>query len=78
MSLFDRLVVTTLPVVPKFIVRRVASRYVAGEEIADAGRVVRELHEEGSVTTIDVLGEEVDDRELARTALEDEGLMVVE
>lgn len=71
MTLFDRLVVTTLPVVPKFIVRRVASRYVAGEEIADAGRVIRELDTEGAVTTIDILGEEVHDRELARTALEE-------
>ena len=71
MSLFDRLVVTTLPVVPKFIVRRVAARYVAGEELADAERVVRELQEEGAVTTIDVLGEEVRDRELARAALDE-------
>ena len=69
MSLFDRLVVTTLPVVPKFIVRRVASRYVAGEELADAGRVIQELDAEGAVTTIDILGEEVHDRQLAQTAL---------
>ncbi len=69
MTLFDRLVVTTLPVVPKFIVRRVASRYVAGEELSDAGRVIRELDAEGAVTTIDILGEEVHDRELARAAL---------
>ncbi len=69
MSLFDRLVVTTLPVVPKFIVRRVASRYVAGEQLADAGRVIRELDLEGAVTTIDILGEEVHDRRLAETAL---------
>ncbi len=71
MSLFDRLVVTTLPLVPKFIVGRVASRYVAGEELADAGRVIRELDAEGAVTTIDILGEEVHDRELARTALDE-------
>ncbi|MCP3958252.1 MAG: proline dehydrogenase [bacterium] len=69
MSLFDRLVITTLPVVPKLIVRRVASRYVAGEELDDAGRVIRELHAEGAVTTVDILGEEVHDRELARSAL---------
>ncbi len=71
MSLFDRLVVTTLPVVPKFIVGRVASRYVAGEELKDAGRVIRELDAEGAMTTIDILGEEVHDRELARQALKE-------
>ena len=71
MSLFDRLVVTTLPLVPKFIVGRVAARYVAGEELADAGRVIRELDAEGAVTTIDILGEEVHDRELAEKALDE-------
>ena len=78
MSLFDRLVVTTLPVVPKFIVRRVASRYVAGEELVDAARLIRELDTEGAVTTIDILGEEVHDRRLAQTALEEyRGLLAV-
>ena len=36
MSVFNRLLVTGLPAVPKPIVGRVASRYVAGEELADA------------------------------------------
>ncbi len=31
MSLFDKLIVGTLPMVPKFIVGRVAARYVAGQ-----------------------------------------------
>jgi hypothetical protein len=31
MSLLDTLVVKTLPLVPKSVVRRVAARYVAGE-----------------------------------------------
>ncbi len=78
MSLFDRLVVTTLPLVPKFIVGRVASRYVAGEELSDAGRVIRELHDEGAMTTIDILGEEVHDRELAQTALDEYRRLLVE
>lgn len=78
MSLFDRLVVATLPLVPKFIVGRVASRYVAGEEIADAGRAIRQLHDEGAMTTIDILGEEVHDRELAQAALEEYRNLLVE
>ncbi|MEM7354814.1 MAG: proline dehydrogenase family protein [Acidobacteriota bacterium] len=71
MSLFDRLVVTTLPVVPKFIVRRVASRYVAGEQLEDALRVVDELHGEGAMATVDLLGEEVTRREAATEALDE-------
>ena len=43
MSVFNRMLVTGLPAVPKPIVGRVASRYVAGEDLADAIRVVRTL-----------------------------------
>lgn len=58
-SLFDRLVVTTLPFVPRPIVRKVASRYVAGDTLEDAVRVVRELEREGAMATLDLLGESV-------------------
>ncbi len=70
MSLFDRLVVTTLPLVPKFIVGRVASRYVAGETLDDAIREIQRLASEGAVATIDLLGEEIDERAMASDALE--------
>ncbi len=71
MSLFDHLVVTTLPLVPKFIVGRVAKRYVAGETRDDAIRTVRELEAEGSMTTVDLLGEEITERAAATAALEE-------
>lgn len=62
-SLFDRLVVGTLPFVPKPIVRRFAIRYVAGETLDDAVRTVRALSAEGAMATVDVLGESVTRRE---------------
>lgn len=65
MSVFNRLLVTTLPLVPKAIVGRVASRYVAGESLDDAVRVIRNLNAEGAMATLDVLGEEVHEREKA-------------
>ena len=68
MSLFDRLVVSTLPLVPKFIVGRVAARYVAGEKLEDAIRVVRELNDEGAMATLDLLGEEIRQIDEARSA----------
>ncbi|MEM7587873.1 MAG: proline dehydrogenase, partial [Acidobacteriota bacterium] len=71
MSLFDRLIVTTLPVVPKFIVGRVAARYVAGETRDDAIRTVRELEVEGVMATLDLLGEEITERAAATAALEE-------
>jgi proline dehydrogenase len=59
----NALVVRTLPLVPKSIVRRIASRYVAGETIDQALDVVRSLNAEGCMATVDVLGEDVTRRE---------------
>lgn len=77
MSVFNRMLVTGLPAVPKPIVGRVASRYVAGEDLADAVRVIRDLNGQGAMATLDVLGEEVSEREKA-TAFVEEYLRVLE
>jgi proline dehydrogenase len=61
-SLLDRAVVTVLPAVPKPVVRRLSSRYIAGAGLDDALRVVRALNAAGKVATVDVLGEEVTQR----------------
>jgi len=71
MSVFNRMLVTGLPAVPKPIVGRVASRYVAGEDLAHAVRVVRDLNQQGAMATVDVLGEEVSGREKATAAVEE-------
>jgi proline dehydrogenase len=55
----NSLIVRTLPLVPKSVVRRVASRYVAGETLEDAVATVRALNAEGCMATLDVLGEDV-------------------
>ena len=59
MSLVDRAVVTLLPAVPKPLIRRISSRYIAGSELADARRVVAQLNAAGKLATVDVLGEEI-------------------
>ena len=66
MSIFDRAVAATLPLVPAPIVRKVASRYVAGENLADALAAVSRLNAEGASATLDVLGEDVTNREETR------------
>ena len=71
MSAFNRVLVTGLPVVPKPIVGRVASRYVAGETLDDAVRVVRSLNGQGAMATVDLLGEEVHERGKATAAVEE-------
>jgi len=60
---FNRLVVATLPLAPRSLVRRVASRYVAGETLGDAVALVKSLNAEGCMATLDVLGEDVTRRE---------------
>lgn len=59
MSVFNRLLVSTLPLVPKPIVQRFARRYVAGDSLDKAVATVRGLNQSGAMATMDVLGEEV-------------------
>jgi len=54
---FDRLVVASLPAVPRVVVRRIADRYIAGEGLNDAVATVRALNRRGAAATVDVLGE---------------------
>jgi len=70
-SLFSRLVVSTLPLVPKVLVGRVARRYVAGETREQALATVRSLNEIGAMATLDILGEEVRERAKALAAVEE-------
>jgi proline dehydrogenase len=65
MSVFNRLLVKTLPLAPKAIVGLVAKRYVAGSTLDDAFKVIRGLNAQGAMATLDVLGEEVSEREKA-------------
>jgi proline dehydrogenase len=65
-SLVDSAIVRLLPAVPKPVVRRISGRYIAGEDLDDALRVVRELNRQGKMATIDVLGEEITNPDEAR------------
>jgi proline dehydrogenase len=65
-ALLDRAIVSALPAVPKPIVRLISDRYIAGERVEDACRVVKKLNAEGKMATIDVLGEEITTPEEAR------------
>jgi proline dehydrogenase len=66
LALLDRALVRLLPAVPKPVVQRLSSRYIAGPDLDDALRVVRELNAAGKLATIDVLGEEVSSPDEAR------------
>jgi proline dehydrogenase len=55
----DALVVRTLPLLPRSLVRRFAAPYIAGESLAQARAAVAGLNGGGMQATIDVLGEEI-------------------
>jgi proline dehydrogenase len=71
LSFFSRLVVTTLPLIPKSLVGRVARPYVAGETLQSALAVVKDLNSQGAMATLDLLGEEVLEREKATESVDE-------
>jgi proline dehydrogenase len=58
-AFLDRAIVRLLPAVPRPVVRKLSSRYIAGPSLDDAIRVVRRLNAKGKLATVDVLGEAV-------------------
>jgi proline dehydrogenase len=64
-ALLDRAIVRVLPAVPKPVVKRLSSRYIAGDQLADACRIVNVLNDKGKLATVDVLGEEITTEEEA-------------
>ncbi len=63
MNPLNNLIISTLQIFPKGLVKRFAMRYIAGEHIEDATRLVKELNSERMLATIDVLGENVTTKE---------------
>jgi proline dehydrogenase len=61
-------IVGFVKILPKSIVKIFAKKYVAGENLEEAIKVVKELNAKGIVTTMDVLGEAIQNREEAIAA----------
>jgi proline dehydrogenase len=84
MSFFDFIAARSAGVFPKFLVRRLARRYVAGEAVSAAVDCARALLGTGLQVTIDVLGESAGSTDQVRSmeasyfqlmdALSDEGI----
>jgi len=56
---FNKLIVALMPLAPRFIVRMISKRYIAGEDTASAMATCKKLNDQGFLTTIDILGESV-------------------
>lgn len=71
MSLFDKMIVWSLPLVPKPIVGYFSKTYIAGSRIEDAVHVIKNLNSNGMMATMDLLGEESKEEEKAHQAAEE-------
>ena len=57
MAVIDRVIAKTVPLVPRPVVARIASRYVAGARLEETIPVIQDLNRQGCVATVDILGE---------------------
>ncbi|NOZ62743.1 MAG: proline dehydrogenase [Calditrichaeota bacterium] len=57
MKLFDKFLVAAMPFVPKFIVGKISSRYIAGKDMDAAVETIRQLNQRKIKATVDLLGE---------------------
>ena len=68
MSLLHNVLIESMRFVPRPVIWRFSSRYIAGTSLEDAYQTVRELNDRGSTATIDVLGEDSTSREQVEAA----------
>lgn len=64
-SLFNRMIVGGVQLMPKATVRFFSSKYIAGEKLSDAIDVAKELNKKGICATTDVLGEAIKNKDEA-------------
>jgi proline dehydrogenase len=64
-NFFNSVIAKSLPFIPKPIVGKVSSRYIAGTKLSDAIGAVRDLNKKGMMATLDILGEDIVERSAA-------------
>ena len=62
MGILNSIVVGTAPLMPKFMIGKIASVYVAGDSLEDGLKLAKKLNARGFSATLDLLGEEVENR----------------
>jgi proline dehydrogenase len=71
MGIVDKAIANSVPVIPRPIVKRISSRYIAGDTLEEAVSTIRDLNKEGCVATIDLLGESTESKADAAAKLKD-------
>ena len=64
----SRAIVAMTGIMPRWFVRYISRRYVAGSSLEDAVRVMQRLTDQGACFTVDVLGEEITSMEFVSRA----------
>lgn len=62
MKVLNKVLVPAIQVMPKSLVKVFANKYIAGESLSDAVRVVKNLNNRNLMATMDVLGEFISDK----------------
>lgn len=62
MNPINKVIVGILPLFPKKLVRVFANRYIAGDKLSEGIEVVKKLNAKNILSTMDVLGESIKDR----------------
>ena len=70
-GIVDKAIANSVPAIPRPLVKRISSRYIAGDTLDEAISTVRDLNEQGCVATIDLLGESTGSKADATATLRD-------
>ena len=63
MGVIDKAIASSVKVIPRPVVKKISSRYIAGEKLDEAVEVIQNLNHQGCVATVDVLGESTEDEQ---------------
>ena len=71
MGVVDKAIANSVPIIPRPIVKKISSRYIAGDTLPEAVSTIRDLNKQGCVATIDLLGESTESKADAISKLRD-------
>ena len=71
MGILDRAIANAVPAIPRPVVKKISSRYIAGDTLEEAVQTVRSLNREGCLATVDLLGEGTESKADAAAKLRD-------
>ncbi|MEO6693999.1 MAG: proline dehydrogenase family protein, partial [Ignavibacteria bacterium] len=77
MKFINKILVPSIQILPKGVVKVFANKYIAGDKLSDAVKTVKLLNEKKLMATVDVLGESISDKKEAIKS-KDENISVLD